>query len=70
MSSSGINIHCFEVKEPLRLLDQKKKNATVTGKTVQNRAKNTSNVHRSSHSYAHTIILYVAPIIQMLTITT
>ena len=24
--------------------------------TVQNRAKNTSNVHRSSHSYAHTII--------------
>ena len=28
---------------------------------VQNRAKNTSNVHRSSHSYAHTIILYVVP---------
>ena len=26
--------------------------------TVQNRAKNTSNLHRSSHSYAHTIILY------------
>ena len=38
--------------------------------TVQNSARNTSNLHRSSHSYAHTIILYVAPIIQMLTIAT
>ena len=28
-------------------------------KTVPNRAKNTSNVHRSSHSYAHTIMFYV-----------
>ena len=27
--------------------------------TVQNRAKNSSNVHRSSHSYAHTIIIYL-----------
>ena len=38
--------------------------------TVQNRAKNTSNVHRSSHSYAHTVILYVVIIIQMHTIPT
>ena len=33
--------------------------------TVQNRAKNTSNVHRSYHSYAHPIILYVGIIIHM-----
>ena len=38
--------------------------------TVQNRAKNTSNLHRSSHSYAHTIIFYVVIIIQMHTIPT
>ena len=37
---------------------------------VQNRAKNTSNVHRSSHSYAHTMICYVVLIIQMHTIPT
>ena len=35
---------------------------------VQNRAKNTANVHRSSHSYAHTIIFYVVLVIQMHTI--
>ena len=37
---------------------------------VQKRAKNTSNLHRSSHSYAHTIIFYVVLIIQMHTIPT
>ena len=36
--------------------------------TVQNGAKNTSNVHRSSHSYAHTIIFDVVIIIPMHTI--
>ena len=35
---------------------------------VQKRAKNTSNLHRSSHSYARSIIVYVVLIIQMLTI--
>ena len=42
----------------------------IRSQTVQNRAKNTSKLHCSSHCYAHTIISYVAPIIQMLTITT
>ena len=37
---------------------------------VQKRAKNTSNLHRSSHSYARSIIVYVVLIIQMHTIPT
>ena len=37
---------------------------------VQKRAKNTSKLHCSSHSYAHTIIFYVVIIIQMHTIPT
>ena len=38
--------------------------------TVQNRAKYTSYVHRSSHSHAHSIIFYVVLIIQMHAIPT
>ena len=37
---------------------------------MQKRAKNTSKLHCSSHSYAHTIIFYVVIIIQMHTIPT
>ena len=37
---------------------------------VQKRAKNTSNVHRSSHSYAHSIMFYVLLVIQMHAIPT
>ena len=37
---------------------------------VQKQAKKTSSLHRSSHSYAHTIIFYVVFIIQMHTIPT
>ena len=37
---------------------------------VQKQAKNTSKLHRSSHSYARSIIVYVVLIIQMHTIPT
>ena len=37
---------------------------------VPKRAKKTSNLHRSSHSYARSIIVYVVRIIQMHTIPT
>ena len=37
---------------------------------MQKRAKNTSKLHCSSHSYAHTIIFYVVIIIQMHTTPT
>ena len=65
----GLHMH-LQLQLLLLLLLLLLNHMDIGPQTVQNRAKNTSNLHRSSHSYAHTIILYVGPIIQMLTTTT